>query len=120
MEVTFETLGITLAKIRSEKEKGIREAAAEIGISPTTLSRIENGNVPDIQTFKKVCNWMGADPGAVLNSNASNVAQAPQVAVHFRKSQTLTPEVATALADMLILAQGAMETNTFNESPEEE
>lgn len=120
MEVTLETLGINLAKTRSTREIGIRQAAKEISISPTTLSRIENGNIPDIQTFKKICGWIGADPGSVLNSNSVNNTQIPQVAVHFRKSQTMTPEVAAALADMLILAQGAMETSTFDDSPEEE
>ena len=46
--------------------RGIREAAKEIGISAATLSRIEQGKQPDISTFGKVCKWLGIDPGAVL------------------------------------------------------
>ena len=99
---------------------GVREAAREIGISPTTLSRIENGNVPDLQTFKKICDWIGADPGLILGSNSSVNSRTPQVAVHFRKTQTMTPEVAGALAEMILLAQTAMETNTFEDYQEEE
>lgn len=119
MEITLETLGINLAKFRNEKGVAIRQAAKEIGISPTTLTRIENGNIPDIQTFKKICKWMETDAGSILNS-VSNTVNIPQVAVHFRKSQTLTLDVAKALADMLILAQSAMANNSFNSSREEE
>ena len=120
MEVTLETLGVNLAQIRGNKGIGIREAAKEIGISPTTLTRIENGNIPDLQTFKKVCDWIGADPGSVIGSNSSNNNNVPQVAVHFRKNQTMAPDVAKALADMILLAQKAMTTNTFDDVVEEE
>jgi transcriptional regulator with XRE-family HTH domain len=113
MEITLETLGINLAKFRNEKGVAIRQAAQEIGTSPTTLTRIEKGNIPDIETFKKICNWMDADPGAVLNSNSSSNIKTPTVAVHFRKPQTLKPEIASALANMLILAQNAMVNNSF-------
>ncbi len=120
MEITLETLGINLAKYRNEKGVAIRKAAQEIGISPTTLTRIEGGNIPDIQTFKKICNWMETDPGIILNSNTSSISNVPQVAVHFRKSQTLDPKVAAALASMLILAQSAMANNSFNQFQGEE
>ena len=40
-------------------ELSIRDAAADLGISPATLSRIENGKNPDIFTFAKLCRWMG-------------------------------------------------------------
>lgn len=37
---------------------GIRKAAKEIGISPTTLSKIENGHLPDEKTIQKLCQWL--------------------------------------------------------------
>jgi len=120
MEVSLETLGVNLAQVRVSKGIGIRGAAQEIGISPTTLSRIENGNIPDLQTFKKVCVWMKADPSSVLGSNSSSNMRVPQVAVHFRKNQTMSSDVAKALADMILLAQRAMETNTFEDVVEDE
>lgn len=120
MEITLETLGVNLAQFRGSKGIGIREAAREIGISPTTLSRIESGNIPDLQTFKKICNWIGADPSSVLGSNSLNSNRVPQVAVHFRKNQTMNTDVAKALADMILLAQRAMETNTFDDVAEDE
>ncbi len=36
----------------------IRSAASEIGISPATLSRIENKKTPDIVVMASVCNWI--------------------------------------------------------------
>ena len=34
---------------------GLREFAKQAGVSLATLSRIENGNLPDIETFFKLC-----------------------------------------------------------------
>lgn len=50
-------LGQLLARRRGNM--GVRAAAREIGISPSTLSRIENGHVPDVGTLEKVCEWLG-------------------------------------------------------------
>ena len=35
--------------------------ARNIGISKSTLSRVENGNMPDLLTFFKILNWLGND-----------------------------------------------------------
>lgn len=39
----------------------LRECAKEIGVHPSTLSRIENGVLPDLMTCKKICNWLNLD-----------------------------------------------------------
>lgn len=36
-------------------------ACKEIGISKATLSRVENGNMPDLLTFFKIVKWLGTD-----------------------------------------------------------
>lgn len=41
-----------------ELKLDIRKAATEIGISPATLSRIENKKTPDIVVLASVCNWV--------------------------------------------------------------
>ena len=49
--------------VRSHRHNmGVRAAASEIGISPTTVTRIERGGVPDIPTLEKICVWLGEDP----------------------------------------------------------
>lgn len=37
---------------------GIREAAKEIGISPATLSRYENENIPEVTNYANICKWL--------------------------------------------------------------
>jgi len=46
---------LKLGKLLMERRggTGIREFAKFLGISPATLSRVENGNLPDIDTFSK-------------------------------------------------------------------
>lgn len=44
-------------------ERGLRDIAQEIGnVSPATLSRIENGKMLDVETFLRLCDWLGASP----------------------------------------------------------
>lgn len=57
-------LGDLISKKRGHA--GIRFAAKEAGLSPATLSRIENGGTPDLATFAKLCVWLEADPSVLL------------------------------------------------------
>lgn len=41
-----------------EMEEGLRDAAKKIEISPATLSRCENGKIPDLLTYAKLCRWL--------------------------------------------------------------
>jgi transcriptional regulator with XRE-family HTH domain len=104
-KITLQTLGRKLLEKRGER--GVRETAREIGISHGTLSRLERGYLPDLETFGKVCGWLGIDPGEVLGVQAA--AGSPlKVAVHCRKSQALAPETAHALAQMIMAAHRAL------------
>lgn len=41
------------------KNQGLRATAKEIGnVSAATISRIEQGKVPDVETFIKICRWL--------------------------------------------------------------
>jgi transcriptional regulator with XRE-family HTH domain len=104
-KLTLQILGRRLAEKR--KSRGIRDVAKEIGVSPATLSRIERGYVPDIETFGKVCRWMNVDPGEILGVKPK-MAGKPKAAVHFKKDQSLQAETAQALAQMILAAQRAM------------
>ena len=42
--------------VRSERgNRGLREIAAIIGVSPSTILRVEKGTVPDVATFLAIC-----------------------------------------------------------------
>lgn len=62
--VTLETLGPVLKDRRGGR--GLRAIAPQIGTSAATLSRIESGKQPDLETFAKLCTWLGVDGGEVL------------------------------------------------------
>jgi transcriptional regulator with XRE-family HTH domain len=54
----MKNLGIALKAWRTEQGIGIRAAAAEIGTSPATLSRLENGKPCDARTLAAVLFWL--------------------------------------------------------------
>ena len=88
---------------------GIRAAAAEAGVSSATLSRVENGHLPDLETFAKICKWLGRDPRDFLG--LGDAGSGPQ-SVHFKKNSTVSQETATALGELILAAEDAM-----NEAP---
>ena len=92
------------------KDKGIREFARELNISPATLSRIERGNLPDLETFEKLCSALTIDPTEVLDwvglpSQQANPAVSGVTAVHFKADAHYTPEAAKDLASLILAAQ---------------
>lgn len=67
-EFTEQVKSFMFLQISKEKRRiGVREFANQVGISPSTFSRIENGKVPDLETFFKFCNWMGLSPYNFMN-----------------------------------------------------
>lgn len=50
-----------LTRRRIDMNISMEVACAEIGISKATLSRIENGKTPEIDTFLKICDWLGVN-----------------------------------------------------------
>jgi transcriptional regulator with XRE-family HTH domain len=87
--------------------KGIRETAKEVGVSPATLSRVENGKVPDLETFGKICAWLGDDPAIYLGLKPAE-ASTPRAQVHFKKGAAIEQDSAKALSEMILLAQKAL------------
>lgn len=92
--------------------RGLREAAHDIGnISASTLSRIEKGKIPDLQTFFKICNWLNESSDKfMINPNMnSTVKQSANVSMenvgaHFRAEKELSPYVINSVFKMINLA----------------
>ena len=104
-KISLQALGRKLADKRGEL--GIREVSKDIGISAATLSRVERGYLPDIETFGKICRWLNIDPGEILGV-ATSANASPKIGAHFRKDQVLAPRTAKALAQMILAAQRAL------------
>lgn len=104
---------LRFSKLLSEKraEKGVREFARELGISPATLSRIERGKLPDLETFEKICSVLRIDPAEILDVEsvkpkaAASKPQFAEPAVHFRADAHYTTEAAQDLAALILAAQ---------------
>lgn len=95
--------------IKSKRgKKGLRETAIEIGdISPATLSRVELGNLPDVETFIKISNWLGVSTETFITDNtmlASNLTEKDKIVYQLRSSQELEPDTINAMITMVEFA----------------
>ena len=99
-------------KLKNKRgNRGLRELAKEIGgVSASTLSRIEQGKLPDLERFFKICKWLEVKPETFMNdvtnielSEAEEKIQ-EKIAVHLRADKTLSKETAEALIKMINLA----------------
>jgi transcriptional regulator with XRE-family HTH domain len=93
--------------LRSKREgRGLREVAKEIGdVSPSTLSRIEQGNLPDIETYVKLCRWLEVST-EFFTENAESSSE-KKIVAHLRADKALSKETSEALIKMIKLAYQA-------------
>lgn len=107
-------LGMMVRKKRGEMK--LRDTAAQIGISPPTLMRVENGRIPDVATFGKLCAWLQVDPGDFLGYKQKESKAPPtgtlSISAHFRADKTPKKETVNALAKMILLAMMSQMTKT--------
>lgn len=94
---------------RKRGARGIRAAAAEAGVSSATLSRVENGHMPDLVTFAKICRWLEVDPREFLGVPVEEATTVSQTVAHFRKKKTVSEETAAALGELILAAQRAIQ-----------
>jgi transcriptional regulator with XRE-family HTH domain len=103
--MALENLGRLVQEKRGNR--GVREVAREIGIGHATLLRVERGQLPDLENYQKICNWLGLDVSTATGINSAQVTQ-PLARVHFRKAKTVSPKTAQALAKLILAAQQAL------------
>ncbi|MGH7984308.1 MAG: helix-turn-helix domain-containing protein [Candidatus Udaeobacter sp.] len=96
------------ALLRAKRaHRGLREVANEIGdVSASTLSRLEQGNLPDLETFMRLCNWLkvSADDFKIKTDRVQETAEpsVPEfVEAHLRADRTLPPKMIDALSHMI-------------------
>lgn len=96
---------------RREQDIGLREAAEQSGISPSTLSRLERGvgATPDGDTMAKLSKWLKVFVEELLYGEQSNQEEVEErelstpdvIEVHLRADKNLSPETASALAELV-------------------
>lgn len=104
------TLGEMGALVRERRgTRGVRDTANEVGVSPATLSRVENGKQPDLATFEKLCRWLEINPSDVLGSSDVPHSGHPAIATaHLKARRQIRPELAQALGEMILRAQAML------------
>ena len=107
--MTLESIGRLVAKKRGDR--GIRAVAKEIGVSASTLSRVEHGHLPDLENYRKICAWLGVDAAGIVGNPASD-ARTDVARVHFKKDGAICQETAEALAELILAAQRALEVQS--------
>lgn len=104
------------ALLRSRRGKrGLREVAKEVHVSAATLSRVEQGRVPDLKTFNLICKWLGVEPSrffgdarAAAGKGAGSGTRKPPstmtvIEAHLRADPDLSPDTAEELSKMVKL-----------------
>jgi transcriptional regulator with XRE-family HTH domain len=125
-QVSLEKLAVLIRAKRGSR--GLREVAEEIGeVSASTLSRIETGKTPDLDTFLRLCDWLGIQPNDLVASQMAGrpLVDSKQLPVpgdmstpgiveaHLRADKELDPETAEALSQMIRAAYKAVVDGKF-------
>lgn len=96
-------------------DKGLRDTAKEIGnISPATLSRVENGNLPDVETYIKLCKWLKVNTEIFVmrkKNNSEIISEKDTLVYQLRSSRELDGETVKAMISMVELAFKKLKKN---------
>ncbi|PKK36810.1 hypothetical protein BWI96_10595 [Siphonobacter sp. SORGH_AS_0500] len=106
MESTLNT-ELLAGMVKSKRgAKGLRTIAEEIGgVSAPTLSRIEQGKIPDVDTFIKICKWLDTSTDTfILNSADGSISNKDIVVAHLRADRELATDTVNMLIKMIDLA----------------
>src|SRR6266511_4254059 len=111
-------LGDRVRAKRRSKKLSIREAAAEVGVSAPTISRVERGHLPERENLLRLARWAGVRIDPVLHHDVRRVRNAlvhgPEastveaVELHLRADKNLSRDDAEALSEMFRLAYDAL------------
>jgi transcriptional regulator with XRE-family HTH domain len=110
------------AHLRTKRgDHPLREVAEEIGgVSASTLSRVEQENIPDLPTFIRICKWLGASPGEFVEpafgmkrmaGPDSEIHLPDSIEAQLRHHGGLPAASVNAISEMIRLAYRAAESD---------
>jgi len=112
-----DALYVTLDSERRQRGLSWRQLAQEAGVGPSTLSRMAQGNRPDVDSFAALVHWLGLPAEEFMRHSepeserhATGPAQA--VASLLRADKNLDPDSAAAIDDILQAAMRLAEKRT--------
>lgn len=111
--------------LRAKRGKtGLRTVAEEMGdVSVATLSRIEQGKVPDVDTFINICRWLDVPTDTFVIRNeletSSQIDNQQTIVAHLRAERELDPETIQMLVKLVNLAYTTKSPRPVSEKKEE-
>jgi transcriptional regulator with XRE-family HTH domain len=108
MQSTLNTEMLSSAIKTKRGSKGLRNTATEIGgVSAATLSRIEQGNLPDVETFIKICKWLGVSTDTFVSgkkNQKADLSEKDKIVYQLRSSRELDPDTINAMVAIVNVA----------------
>lgn len=100
--------------VRSKRGNlGLRTVAKEIGdVSASTLSRVEQGYLPDIQTFFKLCAWLEVSTDYFKTPFNNTESNERDIVAHLRADRNLDSSTSESLIKMITLAYEQKKRNS--------
>ena len=93
---------------RKRGTKGLRATAQECRTSASTISRVEREQVPDINSFLALCDWLEVAPARLFKDGEQQVphdelplSKAEELALFVRADSRLSPATANVLATLI-------------------
>lgn len=101
-QIDWSALFSALDTKRAAEEKSWREVAGEIGVSPSTLTRMGQGTHPDADTFVALTRWLGLSSERFIQGEELPEEQTVEViATYLRADKSLKPKTAQAIERVL-------------------
>ena len=94
-------LGQLVFAERTRRGLSLRDAAVETDIPLNTLARVEKGHVPDLQKFKRLVEWCGADIQQFFEAQERATATTEVIAELLRADEYLSDEAAERIAGIV-------------------
>jgi transcriptional regulator with XRE-family HTH domain len=114
--VAAEELGKLVREHRGRQS--IRQAAAEAGVSFSTLSRVEAGAQPDLATFLRLCAWLEEPPERFFRSAVQKPTDTiDAVASHLFADPRLSPDAAERISQVVRDLYAALAQETHEPEP---
>lgn len=118
-EINVNALGEAIQRYREDKKLTVRAAAEQMeSVSPSTLSRIERGSLPDLDTYMRICRWLNVDPAhfatepvGEAKSGKKSELMTEDIIVHLRADKLLNVQTRDALITMIEVAYAAARRN---------
>lgn len=120
-EINVNALGEAIQRQREARKLTVRAVAEQMeNVSSSTLSRIERGSLPDLDTYMRICRWLEVDP-AYFASEPIGKAQPDHktelnkedIIVHLRADKLLNQPTRDALITMIEVAYAAARRNVL-------